>query len=121
MMVRRWGLVVAWAAVILLSTSIPGPALPPGPEGSDKLVHFAMYAVLGLLTIRAAFAHGRRQGRTLATTLVGIAAFAAVDEWHQGSVPGRFPDVADWVADVAGATVGAGSAVLFTLRRSARS
>ena len=121
MMARRWGLVVAWAAVILLSTSIPGPALPPGPAGSDKLGHFVMYAVLGVLAIRAALAHGQRQGRTMAITLVAIAAFAAIDEWHQGLVPGRLPDVADWVADVAGATVGAGSAAIFTLRRSARS
>ncbi len=121
MMVRRWGLVVAWAAVILLSTSIPGPALPSGPEGSDKVVHFGAYAVLGVLVIRAALAHGAALTRTMALSLAGIALFAAVDEWHQGLVPQRFPDLADWVADVAGATFGAGSTVLLTLRRSARS
>lgn len=121
MIARRWAPVVAWAAVILLATSIPGPALPPAPQGGDKLGHFAVYAILGLLAIRAAMAHGESWGRTMLLTLAGIAAFAALDEWHQGFIPGRFPDLADFVADVAGATVGAGSALLFTLRRSARS
>lgn len=121
MMLRRWGPVVAWAAVILLSTSIPGPALPPGPTGSDKLVHFVAYGILGLLAIRAALAHGGAWGRTMAVTLAGVAVFAALDELHQGLVPGRFPEVADWVADVAGATFGAGSTMILTLRRSARS
>ena len=121
MIARRWWLVIAWAAVILVSSSIPGPALPPGPPGSDKLGHFLMYAVLGALTIRAVLGHGGRVARAAALALAGIAVFAAVDEWHQGLVPGRLPDVADWVADMAGATLGAGSTAAFTLRRSARS
>ena len=120
-MVKRWGPVVAWAAIILFGTSIPGPALPPGPAGSDKLLHFVIYAILGLLAGRAALAHGGPWGRTIVLTLVAVAAFAALDEWHQGLVPGRYPDVADWVADIAGATLGVGSAAVFTLRRSARS
>ena len=121
MMARRWAPVVAWATVILLSTSIPGPALPPGPPGSDKLGHFVMYAILGLLAIRAALAHQRGAARSAVLTLAAIGVFAAIDEWHQGLVPGRVPDVADWVADMAGATLGAGSTAFFTLRRSARS
>ena len=121
MMARRWGPAVVWAAVILLSTSIPGPTLPPGPAGADKIAHFLAYGILGLLALRAALAHGGSWGRTIALTLAGIAMFAAVDEWHQGLVPGRLPDVADWVADMAGATFGAGSTMYFTLRRSARS
>ena len=121
MMLRRWGPVILWAAIILVSTSIPGPALPAGPTGSDKAGHFVMYAVLGALAIRAGLAEGRRPTPTLALTLAAIALFAAVDEWHQGFVPDRMPEVADWVADVAGATVGAASTALLTLRRSARS
>jgi VanZ family protein len=95
--------------------------MPPGSEGGDKIGHFAVYTVLGLLAVRAAMAHGGSWGRTVLLTLVAIAGFAALDEWHQGFIPGRFPDIADWVADVAGATVGVGSTALFTLRRSARS
>lgn len=121
MMVRRWAPVAVWAAVILLSTSIPGPALPPGPAGSDKVGHFLMYGVLGLLSIRAALAQGGDWRRITAVCLSAIAAFAAIDEWHQGLVPGRFPEVADWIADMAGATVGAGTTAFLTLRRAPRS
>ena len=121
MMLRRWGPVILWAVVILVSTSIPGPALPTGPAGTDKAGHFAMYAILGMLAIRAALAHGGSPTRAITLTLAGIAVFGALDEWHQGLVPDRMPEVADWVADMAGATVGIGTTALFTLRRSARS
>ncbi len=30
----------------------------------------------------------------------------ALDEWHQSLVPGRTPEVADWLEDVAGVFVG---------------
>ena len=37
-------------------------------------------------------------------TTIGLAgmAYAAIDEWSQRFVPGRFPDVADFVADSIG-------------------
>jgi VanZ family protein len=38
--------------------------------------------------------------------VVAIAAFAAVDEWHQEFVPGRAADPIDWAADVVGAAAG---------------
>lgn len=121
MRVGRWAPVVAWACVILISTSLPGAAVPAGPPGMDKVGHFVMYAVLGLFSIRAALSGAESGLRTLALTLGAIAVFAAIDEWHQELVPTRAPDVADWAADLAGATVGIGSMAIFTLRRSARS
>ncbi len=39
---------------------------------------------------------------------VGVAsAFGASDEWHQSFVPGRSAELADWVADTAGAACAA--------------
>lgn len=38
--------------------------------------------------------------------------FGAADEWHQGFIPGRSADPADWRADSMGA---AGGALLFAL------
>lgn len=32
--------------------------------------------------------------------------FAALDEYHQGWIPGRDPDVGDWLADILGIIVG---------------
>lgn len=121
MIIGRWTPVIVWGCMILGATSLPGRTLPAGPAGSDKAVHFLVYAVLGLLAIRAAMPGSTAPLRTIALTVVAVAAFAALDEWHQGFIPGRFPDAADWVADVAGATAGIGFTALFTLRRSARS
>jgi VanZ family protein len=39
-------------------------------------------------------------------------AFGAADEWHQGFIPGRSTDPADWRADSVGA---AGGAIIFAL------
>ena len=44
--------------------------------------------------------------RQMALLVVGLAAFGAIDEWHQGFIAGRFPDVADAVADAAGSAAG---------------
>jgi VanZ family protein len=38
---------------------------------------------------------------------VVTSAFGASDEWHQSFVPGRSAEVADWVADTAGAACAA--------------
>jgi len=121
MTIGRWAPVVVWAAVILISTSLPGQAVPPGPPGIDKAVHFGAYAVLGVLGVHAAAGMRTAPVRTIVMVLLTTAAFAAIDEWHQGFIPGRYPDVADWVADVAGATIGVGTMALFTFRRPARS
>ncbi len=100
---RRWLPFVCWALLVLTLTSIPNPSVPSVP-GGDKAAHAIMYGVLGGL---AAFALVgiRRPVLAHAAALVGIAALAALDEWHQLYIPGRSADVADWMADVIGATV----------------
>ena len=41
------------------------------------------------------------------TVLLAVGwAYAVLDEWHQSFVPGRNPDIADWLADAAGVAVG---------------
>ena len=32
--------------------------------------------------------------------------YGALDEWYQSFVPGRTPEIADWLADVAGVFLG---------------
>ncbi len=111
----RWIPVALWTGVILTGTSapaVPGASVP----GLDKLGHFGMYAVLGLLTARAVRG-GAATPRALLVALAVIALFAAADEWHQRLIPTRSAEVADWFADVAGAGFGVGSFATLKFRR----
>jgi VanZ family protein len=98
---------------------VPGSDLPQAslfPE-ADKVVHFGLYAVLGLLSARAARNSGAPNASTFVRVTLAIAAFAALDEIHQQFIPGREMDVLDWMADLAGAIVGI---LLFQMARRRR-
>ena len=105
-----WGPVVLWAlALFLLSEpwfALPGfqRLLDESTYYSDKLGHFVLYLALGGLLARGRWASGIEVRHTV---LLAVGwAYAALDEWHQSFVPGRTPDIADWLADVAGVAVG---------------
>ena len=100
-----WWPALAWAAAILVGTSIPGAELPRTPTGVDKLAHFALYAPLGLLVARALRGGGASRGSAV-IALAALAVFAAVDELHQNFIPGRSADRIDWLVDVIGAAAG---------------
>jgi VanZ family protein len=104
-----WLAALAWAAGILVATSIPGRDLPRAFPGADKLVHLVIYGVLGALVGRALRADERRggaRGPRLVVWIGALALFAAFDEWHQDLIPGRSTDRIDWLADMVGATTG---------------
>ncbi len=73
-------------------------------EGSDKVIHAGLYAVLG-----AGLAFGRVRAIDppphWLLVLVGML-YGLTDEVHQIFVRGRSPDWADWVADVIGVLCG---------------
>lgn len=80
--------------------------------GDDKLVHVALYAVLGAL-LRAA------TGRT--GWAIGLASmYGVTDEAHQAFVPGRHADPLDWAADTAGGALGALLVASFARRAEKR-
>lgn len=116
---RRWAPSMLWTAGIFIATSLPGSALPSiSPfAGADKVVHASMYAALGALVARALAQGGRR---AFVLPLAMIALLAAGDEWHQLWIPGRSADVRDWMADVAGATVGLAFTYMALSRRERR-
>ncbi len=101
-----WGPAVLWAAVLFALSElreIPEP-LRPLAALDDKLIHVLLYSTLG-----AALAWGRWRGpiRPPHALLLAVGyLYGALDEWHQGFVPGRTPSVGDWVADVIGVTLG---------------
>lgn len=92
-----WPLVIAVLIFTASSrSSVAGPKIPH----FDKVVHFSVYGLLGTLACRAM--PGRR-GAWWA--LAAVSAYGATDEWHQHFVPGRSTELADWVADTAGAAI----------------
>ena len=99
--VRAWLPAVAWGAIIFVVSS--RPRLPVAlVSNTDKLAHFAVYAVLGALLARGQVASGISVRVAAALGLL----YAASDEWHQSFVPGRSADPADWVADALGVLAG---------------
>jgi VanZ family protein len=86
----------------------------------DKAVHFSMYFVLAVLLTRYVLA-GRVVLRTAIVCVAGAALFGAADEWHQRFIPGRSTELADWVADTAGALAGVVVVVAFSMRKTAPS
>ena len=119
MSVRRWLPPLIWAGVILLGTSLPQDVVPVQTSNIDKFLHFTIYTVFAFLLTRQISVDTTR-GRAVFGAVLLAAAFAAADEWHQRFIPGRFPEFADWLADVAGAILGAVVyALVFDRRRTA--
>jgi VanZ family protein len=95
-----WLPVVLWAALIFGLSSLPD--LGTGLGGWDlvvrKIAHFAEYAVLGALLLRAL--------RSEALAVAAGVAYAATDELHQHFVPGRHAAFRDVAIDAAGVLAG---------------
>ena len=71
-----------------------------GPPVNDKVKHFSAFFVLGGLLCYVT--NSPRWFRRFMTIGLAGMAYAAIDEWTQRFVPGRFPDVADFAADSIG-------------------
>jgi VanZ family protein len=69
----------------------------------DKLIHFSLFTVLGiLLSYRVTGGSYKKQ---FTTVLAILATYAALDELTQPLV-GRTTEILDWIADILGASVG---------------
>jgi len=109
-----------WVAVIFGLSSVPD--LPGGgvslPEGTDKVVHLAEYAVFAFLLYRGLNYEGKRV-RWSVTLIVIISgsALAVLDELYQSYIPGRDSSILDLAADAGGIVVGALAALMRDIRR----
>jgi VanZ family protein len=75
-------------------------------DWSDKIKHFAAYAVLGWLVWRSV-GDGCPRRRRLWLAIGISAVYGASDEFHQRFVANRTCDICDWTADVLGASFAA--------------
>jgi VanZ family protein len=77
------------------------------------LVHMALFGVLGAsVGVRIALERRELWRRLVIVAFVAIAMFAAADEQAQRLVAGRGAELLDWVADMVGAGVGVGGALV---------
>ena len=86
-----------------------------------KFGHVSEYAILAVLLWRALRAETHWQARIsvmFVATLLGCAAFAAGDEFHQSFVPTRTPSLRDILIDLAGASVALMICALVAQKRS---
>jgi VanZ family protein len=101
-----WGPVVLYGILIFHFSSESDPL--PGLTSLvwDKALHATEYAGFALLLCRALRGEGLAWSRSVALAVILAGVYAATDEWHQLFVPERSADIADWLADMAGATAG---------------
>jgi VanZ family protein len=93
-------------ALIFFASSVPGDEIPG--HFWDKLVHFSVYAVLGVLFL-IPLAEARLSQVTMRKAGIAVllsTVYGAFDEVHQAFTPERTPDVRDLFADALGASLG---------------
>jgi VanZ family protein len=102
------GLLLYWT-VLFIGTHLPGdPSFRPTESlpHIDKVVHAAAFAGLAVLLLTGLSGWVRPSAALGLAVLVALALYAGLDEFSQGFVEFRQPDVRDWVADMLGVLVG---------------
>ena len=116
-----WAPAAIVAGIIFFASSLPGQSLPSVAIWSfDKVVHAAVYAVLGLLVampLERLKVIQRRTAIVIVAAMV-VTAYGISDELHQRFTPGRSPDVYDVIADAIGGVLGAWAWVGFRRKRA---
>lgn len=72
------------------------------PQPWDKLAHFVVFSILTVLVWIGT------RGRMPLAVVVAVAALGALDELHQGTLPGRSAEVTDFLADLFAGTLTGG-------------
>ena len=103
-----WMPVVIYCVLIFILSSHPMPETIPSWPLKDKLLHFAVYSVLGALSLRG-FRHllWRHHGTlVMAASILFTGLYGVSDEWHQYYVPSRTAELGDLLADFSGGVCG---------------
>jgi len=101
-------LTIVWAGIIFYLSSksaIDTPSLFPG---QDKLFHLLVFGVLAFFGMGAMkpTTSGYRSSQVWFTVVL-VALYGLLDEFHQYYVPGRTVELYDFLADAAGGLLGA--------------
>lgn len=104
-----------WISALGIAAAAAYLMLAPRPTGAEMIppiaAHFLLYFAQALVTIAAASnGRGARAGaRTPLFATVGVVVYATALELGQAAVPERQAEVADLVANLAGAGAGLGA------------
>jgi VanZ family protein len=103
-----WLPVFIYCLLIYIQSSYPSSEKIPSILYFDKILHFAAYAFLGGLLLRALKTLPKKNNLKLVMTLsiVLSALYGISDEIHQHYVPSRNADVIDAMADIIGSIFG---------------
>jgi len=124
----NWLPLIAWMALIFWASSQPKVPHPGREMGlPDDLVawaaHASLFGVLALFMWRVlrnrppAAVRPRVPPLSLGTAVLS-ALYAACDEVHQLSTPGRMASLSDWLADVMGILIAVGLLAWWARKRS---
>jgi len=97
-------LALAWMAIIFYLSHQPTLGVPSLFENQDKVMHAGAYGLLAALILGAMplrLPGYTRQQAWLSVMLASL--YGISDEFHQSFIPGRSPEVGDWMADTLGA------------------
>lgn len=117
---------IFWTVGIVVACSLPAASLSPVEPvlSFDKVAHFGLFTVFGVLWMRVLCPPGSRTSRTClrrrgsAFIVIGLL-FAAGTEVYQDLLPvQRVADPYDAVADAAGLTTGSILYMLYISRRA---
>jgi len=103
-----WLPLIAYCVFIYIQSEYPSPKSLPTFEFSDKMLHFAAYAVMGVLFYRAYHTLPFKNNIQWVVLLSMISAslYGVSDEIHQSFVSYRDGSFTDVIADVLGAVCG---------------
>jgi len=94
---RAWLLLLVWIALTVTVLSVPLPKPPRILErGLDKVLHTALFSIMGVL--------GQSAAPWVSLALTATIAFGV--EWIQRCIPARHYDPIDWAANFVGLIVG---------------
>ena len=115
------GPAIGFAILIFIMSSFPGYRLPPlGFEFSDKFIHVLEFGLFGIFLYRA-FRYSHLFSRPYLMTIIAGLPYAALDEFHQLYVPGRFSSAGDFAADSVGILLFAGMSALLNPQKKENS
>ena len=115
---------ILWAICIYIASSVPSGRIQWWLfHRLDKIVHFSIFFIFGLLVYR-----GLHRGdgpsqfsyKLIFFMLMIVLGYGFFDELHQANTPGRSVDLRDFLADVAGGILAGGIVIVSNLIKHRR-